>query len=259
MVRAGHVYKYVSDTANDLQDLQVGMVMEPPSESAKSVKVELMWSSEGNGAESGLLDAARLRIASNDEQITAVESWCVQGGVYKSLAEPNFARGRIGVAVRNLNEHAEIKLCWLDTGTARRFTRARAATLQFATAEEHMGAIHGWCRAGNVYACRNSGKIGISIGNPEIVSDSVQVRMFWLETAQAESRAVGTTVQLRGLKEYINGYAMASTQNGLLASVVEHSDKTGTIVNLHVQPGIGLFELHACRGSKQQTHIHVVG
>ena len=64
--------------------------------------------------------------------------------------------------------------------------------------------------------------------------------MFWLETAQPHSRPVGSTVQLRGLKEYINGYPMASTHNGLLATVLEHCDTSGTTVTLHEEPGIGL-------------------
>ena len=222
--RAGHVCKYVSGTTDDLQ---VGMVMMPPDE---DVKVQLMWSSGGKGTESKLLDAAKLRIVSNDEQIAAVKDWCVRGAVYKSLREPNFPEGRIGVAVRHLNEHAEMKLCWLDTGTSRETALARAATLRFATAEEQMEAIKDWCCVHRVYACRNSGLIGVSISDPQIVKNTVQVRMFWVESIDGHTKSAGCTVRLRGLKDSING---------LLATVVRHSDHVATICNLHEQPGLG--------------------
>ena len=105
----GQVYKYLPGATNHLQ---VGMLIAPPND---VLKVQLMWSSDGCGKESSRLDAAKLQIASNDEQIATVKSWCEKGGVYQSLLDPKFPGGRIGVAVRDINEHAEIKLCWADT------------------------------------------------------------------------------------------------------------------------------------------------
>jgi hypothetical protein len=179
--RRGSDMSWVKDGAIVKLDGRVGVVTRNPNADGQ---VKIRWSDTADGTMSGYVDAARLKKARPEDQLSAVD-WCMKGTVVKLDDE-------VGVVLEEPDVDGEVKLRWVEGGGE---VYKQAAHLIRANAGERRSSIS-WCREDTPAWCGH--KVGVVLDEPDS-DDEVQLR--WADGTKSDY--LKASVLVRSFKNII--------------------------------------------------------
>ena len=167
---------------------RVGVATSDPS---TTNEIQLVWSDNGLGEISKVLNAAELQVTSVGDQMAAVKGWCRKGGVFK-VGGVSEHRGRVGVATADPDNSARVRLAWSDNGRGCVSEPIAAATLIIASSAEQLESVKDWCHAGGVYSYH--GRVGVALADP---NSEAEIWISWSGDGLGEISKVLNAAELQ--------------------------------------------------------------